>query len=139
MHCLDTNVVIAVLTGLQPRLTERFRRALTQDTLALPAIALFELQYGAAKSDRRAENEDRLATFLSAPIAILPFDAEDAADAAEAGDMRAALSKAGTPIGPYDLLIAAQARRRGAILATANVREFARVPRLKVEDWASGE
>ncbi len=136
MHCLDTNVVIAVLTGLQPRLTERFRRALTQDTLALPAIALFELQYGAAKSDRRAENEDRLATFLSAPIAILPFDAEDAA---EAGDMRAALSKAGTPIGPYDLLIAAQARRRGAVLVTANVREFARVPRLKVEDWASGE
>jgi len=49
------------------------------------------------------------------------------------------LSKAGTPIGPYDLLIAAQARRRGAILVTANVREFGRVPRLKVEDWASVE
>jgi tRNA(fMet)-specific endonuclease VapC len=76
------------------------------------------------------------ATFLSAPIAFLPFDAEDAA---EAGDIRAALSKAGTPIGPYDLLVAAQARRRGAFLATANVREFARVPRLEVEDWASVE
>jgi tRNA(fMet)-specific endonuclease VapC len=102
----------------------------------LPAITLFELQYGVAKSERRAENEDRLAIFLGAPIAVLPFDADDAR---EAGEIRAALSKAGTPIGPYDLLIAAQARRRGAVLVTANVREFARVPRLKTEDWALPE
>jgi len=44
-----------------------------------------------------------------------------------AGDRRAALETAGTPIGPYDLLIAAQALRSGATLITANVSEFARV------------
>jgi tRNA(fMet)-specific endonuclease VapC len=64
----------------------------------------------------------------------LPFEIEDAE---EAGDIRAALERAGTPIGPYDILIAAQARRRGAILVTANEHEFARVPGLMVEDWSS--
>jgi tRNA(fMet)-specific endonuclease VapC len=62
-----------------------------------------------------------------------PFEPEDAE---EAGDIRAALERSGTPIGPYDTLIAAQARRRGALLVTANRREFARVPGLRSEDWA---
>ena len=89
---------------------------------------------GSASSDRRRENDERLAVFLRAPIAILPFDAEDAR---EAGDIRAALAKAGTPIGPYDILIAAQARRRGATLLTANEGELTRVPGLQTEDWAA--
>jgi PIN domain len=61
----------------------------------------------------------------------------DSEDAEEAGDIRAALERAGTPIGPHDILIAAQARRRSAVLITANEREFVRVPGLKTEDWAS--
>ena len=65
---------------------------------------------------------------------VLPFDAEDAA---HAGDIRAHLERKGTPIGPYDYLIAAQARRRGATLVTANRREFERVPGLMVADWAA--
>ena len=133
MHCLDTNAAIAVLKGQPARLTERYRHAIAAGTVALPAIALFELQYGVAKSDRRAANESRLTVFLSAPIVVWPFDAEDAR---EAGDIRAALHKAGTPIGPYDILIAAQARRRDAVLVTANAREFVRVPGLMTEDWA---
>jgi tRNA(fMet)-specific endonuclease VapC len=52
-----------------------------------------------------------------------------------AGDIRADLEKAGTPIGHYDILIAAQARRHGATLVTANAREFARVPGLLVANW----
>ena len=134
MHCLDTNVVIAILKGRPPRLLDRFEIEFARDAIVLPAITLFELEYGAAKSDRRRENDERLATFLRAPIAILPFDADDAR---EAGDIRAALAKAGTPIGPYDILIAAQARRRGATLVTANAREFARVPGLQTQDWAA--
>jgi tRNA(fMet)-specific endonuclease VapC len=51
-------------------------------------------------------------------------------------DTNAVIAAAGTPIGQYDTLIAAQARRRGALLVTANRREFARVPGLRVEDWA---
>jgi tRNA(fMet)-specific endonuclease VapC len=133
MVCLDTNVVIKILRAESP-LIERFQRALTGSDVALSSIVLFELQYGVAKSDRRSANEERLAVFLTAPIAILPFDADDAR---EAGEIRAHLSKEGTPIGPYDLLIAAQARRRGAVLATGNTGEFARVPRLQIEDWAA--
>jgi tRNA(fMet)-specific endonuclease VapC len=101
---------------------------------ALPTIVLFELRYGIAKSARPQDNAERLATFLELPIAILPFEPDDAE---EAGDIRAALEPAGTPIGPYDILIAAQARRRGATLVTAKLREFARVPRLKTEDWTA--
>jgi tRNA(fMet)-specific endonuclease VapC len=73
---------------------------------------------------------------LSGPIEVLPFEP---ADADEAGDIRATLERAGTPIGPYDVLVAAQARRHDALLVTANTREFARVPRLKLEDWAMTE
>lgn len=65
---------------------------------------------------------------------IWPFESEDAE---EAGDIRAVLERAGTPIGPYDVLIAAQARRRAALLVTANEREFARVPGLRTENWAA--
>ena len=67
------------------------------------------------------------------PGSISPrFDCEDAR---EAGEIRAVLEASGQPIGPYDTLIAAQARRRRATLATLNVREFERVPGLRVEDW----
>jgi len=65
---------------------------------------------------------------------VLPFEVEDASHAA---DIRAELEKAGTPIGPYDSLIAAQARRRGAALVTLNSREFERVPGLLVVNWTA--
>jgi tRNA(fMet)-specific endonuclease VapC len=71
--------------------------------------------------------------FLSLDVMPWPFEPEDAE---EAGDTGAALQRAGTPIGPYDVLVAAQARRRGTVLITANEREFARVAGLKTEDWA---
>ena len=134
MIYLDTNVVIGCLTGRLPALAERLERELLTDDIALPTIVLFELQYGIAKSARPQDNAERLATFLELPIVILPFES---GDAEEAGDIRAALERAGTPIGPYDILIAAQARRRSATLVTANLREFAHVPRLKTEDWTA--
>jgi tRNA(fMet)-specific endonuclease VapC len=83
----------------------------------------------ATKHSRRA-----LEIFLSAGFDQPPFDIEDAR---EAGEIRAVLEASGQPIGPYDTLIAAQARRRRATLATLNVREFERVPGLRVEDWAA--
>ena len=134
MTCLDTNVVIAFLKGQPASLVRRFEDTVANDMCMLPAITLFELHYGVAKSARRRENQERLAVFLQLPLTVLPFDTEDAE---EAGDIRAQLERAGTPIGPYDLLIAAQARRRNAVLVTANTREFTRVPRLRVEDWAA--
>src|SRR5215468_1339523 len=134
MYCLDTNAAIAILKGSPPQVIARMRHALAGDEVALSCVVLYELHDGAAKSARRTENEERLATLLGAPIAVLAFDAEDAR---EAGDIRAVLAKARTPIGPYDILIAAQARRRGATLVTAHKRQFARVPRLQVEDWTA--
>ena len=100
--------------------------------IALPVIALFEMRYGFAKSSRRDHNERLLERFLGLGIEVLPFDDEDAA---HAGDIRAALESRGTPIGPFDYLIAAQARRRGIALVTLNRHEFDRVPGLIVVDW----
>jgi tRNA(fMet)-specific endonuclease VapC len=132
MICLDTNVVIAVLKQEPAHLLDRFTRELLQGTLALSSMVLFEIHYGIANSARRKENTDRLAIFLQAPIEVLAFGPQDAE---EAGDLRAELQRAGRPIGPYDLLIAAQARRRAAKLVTANIGEFSRVPGLITEDW----
>jgi tRNA(fMet)-specific endonuclease VapC len=135
MICLDTNAVIAVLNDQSSPVRRRIDAAISAgDTFALSAVVLFELRYGAAKSARPERNARRIEDFLAGPIEVLSFGPEDAD---EAGDIRAALERAGTPIGPYDVLIAAQARLRHALLVTANAREFVRVPRLRCEDWAA--
>jgi tRNA(fMet)-specific endonuclease VapC len=135
MICLDSNVIISLIYHREPRVRDRFEAQLTIDTpIVLPAICLFEMRYGYAKSDRRASSELQLEWILSRGVAIAPFGAEDAA---HAGDIRAALEAKGTPIGAYDCLIAGQARSRGATLVTANTREFDRVPGLQIMDWAA--
>jgi tRNA(fMet)-specific endonuclease VapC len=135
MICLDTNIATYVINRRVPvvrlRLAEQLRLA---TEIGLPAIALFELRYSHARSNRQAESDRLLAEFLAPGIAVLPFDTEDAA---HAGDIRAYLETKGTPIGADDCLIAAQARRRGATLVTANLRDFARVPGLMVMDWVA--
>ena len=134
MICLDTNAVIDVLNNASSLVRLRIHRTIGMDRhIAISSIVLFELRYGAMKSARPERNVRRIADFLVGPIAVLPFEP---GDAEEAGDIRAAVERAGTSIGPYDLLIAAQARRRGALLVTANTREFARVPGLEIEDCA---
>lgn len=133
MLCLDTNIVIGLLTGRQPAFRRRYNEErLAEGRLTLSAIVLFELRFGAANSERPERNGRVLDEFLAAGIEIFAFDAEDAA---EAGAIRAHLKREGTPIGPFDILIAAQARRRQAALVIANVKEFARVPGLSVIDW----
>jgi len=137
MICLDTNAVIAVLNHPTSPVRTRIDAAIGLGRpLAISSIVLFELRYGAAKSARPERNAQRIIDFLSGPIEVLPFAP---ADTEEAGDIRAELERAGTPFGSYDILVAAQARRRDALLVTANEREFARVPRLKLEDWAMPE
>lgn len=135
MICLDTNAVITIFNQRGSRVEARLRTALKAgNPVAISALVLFELGYGAAKGARTERNLDRIKDFLAAPIQVLPFDDEDAG---QAGEIRAALERAGTPVGAYDILIAAQARRRGALLVTANMSEFTRVPGLKTEDWAT--
>jgi len=135
MICRDTNAVIASLDQPASPVRARINKTLADGIpVSVPSMVLFELWYVIAKSIYRQRNADQFADFRAGPGQILNCDADDAR---EAGDVRAALERVGTPIGPYDILIAAQARRRGATLVTANAREFARVPGLKTEDWAA--
>jgi tRNA(fMet)-specific endonuclease VapC len=134
MICLDTNAVIAAINGRKPDVRRRSEAAIAVGApIGVPTIVLFEMRYGFAKSGRPRENAAMLAAFLTLDVILWPFEP---GDAEEAGDIRAELERVGRPIGPYDLLIAAQARRRGALLVTANTGEFTRVPGLRTEDWA---
>jgi tRNA(fMet)-specific endonuclease VapC len=135
---LDTNVVIALLNNRPALVRERFEAARFETTRSAPMcmsmVVYHELMYGAAASERRQDNEQKLALFIaSSGLVILPFEEPDAREAA---DIRAYLRKTAMLIGPYDVLIAAQARRAGATLVTANGREFNRVRGLVVVDWA---
>jgi tRNA(fMet)-specific endonuclease VapC len=132
---LDTNVAIALLNRRESRVRERFDATRLAGTpLCLSTIVYHELMYGAAHSERRGANENKIALFIaSGGLTLLPFEQ---ADAREVADIRAHLRRQATPIGPYDALIAGQARRAGASLVTANAKEFNRVPGLIVVDWA---
>jgi tRNA(fMet)-specific endonuclease VapC len=134
MISLDTNAVIAAINRRLPSVRPRLEAAIVAgEPVGISAIVLFELRYGIIKSARPQENRAILKAFLALDVTPWPFEPEDAE---EAGEIRAELERRGTPIGPYDVLIAAQARRRGAVLITANTLEFARVPGLNIENWA---
>ena len=133
MICLDTNIITAAINQRAAAVRQRLMKTLHEGTIVgIPTVVLYELWYGIKKSARAQQNTDALDGFLALDVTPWPFEPEDAE---EAGDVRAALERLGTPIGPYDMLIAAQARRRGAILVSANKNEFARVPGLQTQDW----
>ena len=127
-YLLDTNAVIAMLRDSTSPPAQRARGERVGD-VAISAIVAHELFYGAFKS-QRAEHNVALVDALQ--FAVIEFDKEDAR---QAGAIRALLASKGTPIGPYDVLIAGQAIARGMILVTHNTEEFGRVPRLRFEDW----
>ena len=133
MLFLDTNVVIDVLGRNRPEVRRRFAEAKAAGAqIFVPSVVLFELRQGARLSAREFENNRGIDAMLADGIGVVPFDADDAEETA---GLSADLRKAGREIGPYDLLIAAQARRRGVTLVTHNLKEFARVPGLVVVDW----
>ena len=133
-YLLDTNACIALMRGNPPAVRARMEReSVDGSRLHLPAIAVFELWYGAAKSAHKEANARRLALLLDTLLSVVPFDE---GDARAAGQVRAALEQSGRPIGPYDILIAGQALARDLILVTANHREFDRIKGLRWEDWA---
>jgi tRNA(fMet)-specific endonuclease VapC len=124
---LDSNAVIALMKGQSGFLT-RLRQHQPRD-FGISAIVAHELFYGAYKGQRTAENMARVDALQ---FEVLDFDREDAR---QAGELRARLAAAGTPIGAYDVLIAGQALARALTLVTHNTGEFQRVPGLRVEDW----
>ena len=103
------------------------------DALAMSVVTLGELQHGAEKSQAR---DKALAVLqqLQAAIQVMPLAPTAGA---HYGQIRAALERAGQPIGNNDLWIAAHARAEGWVLVTNNEREFCRVPGLAVESWVA--
>lgn len=130
-YMLDTNICIYGMKNRPPQVEEAIRRGLDRG-ICISAITLAELEHGVQKSQSVAKNTEALLKFLTI-LEVLPFD--DRA-AVEYGKIQAFLQRNGTPIGTADALIAGHARAEGLILVTNNVREFARVPGLTVENWA---
>lgn len=130
LYLLDTNACIRILNDSSPKLTKRFRKTAPNQCF-LCSVVKSELLYGARNSQKAVSNLRVLEKFFD-PMESLPFD-DFAAE--KAGIIRAELKRAGTPIGPNDLLIAAIALAHGKILVTNNTREFGRIALLKLEDW----
>lgn len=130
-YMLDTNICIYLIKQKPPQVLEAFTE-LSFGDVGVSTITVAELQYGVQKSQRPEQNRQALQQFLM-PLIIVGFD-QDAAVAY--GAIRATLEQQGTPIGSLDMLIAAQAVSLGVTLVTNNLREFARVPDLKLVNWA---
>lgn len=124
---LDTNAVIAILNGNNQFITTM--KQYKPSDFVVSSIVMFELFYGAYKSQNIEKN---LAKIALLPFEILTFSEQDAQ---QAGEIRAKLAKQGTPIGTYDVQIAGQAIAQNLTLITHNVKEFQRVPNLRYEDW----
>lgn len=128
-YMLDTNICIYTIKSKPQQVRNAFNRHHGQ--LAISTVTLMELVYGAEKSAAPARNLAVVEGF-AARLEVLDYDQSGAAHTAQ---LRAELAKAGTPIGPYDQMIAGHARALGLVLVTNNLREFQRVPGLRVEDW----
>jgi tRNA(fMet)-specific endonuclease VapC len=127
---LDTNICIYIIKQQPAAVLKRFLEFQVGD-IGISSITLSELRYGVAKSTHREKNAKALDEFII-PLEIICFD-EQAAQVY--GDIRAALEKAGNPIGSMDMLIAAHAASLGIPLVTNNTREFKRIPDLTILDW----
>ncbi len=129
-YLLDTNVCIRLIDNSSPAVINRLADKQPED-IFISAITQLELYYGAYRSLQTERNLEILQRFFSQfNICFL-----DSASAMIAGKIRADLAAIGTPIGPYDLQIAASAIARNFILVTHNTREFSRVKGLQLEDW----
>ena len=129
-YMLDTNIVIYTIKNRPQLVREAFKRH--QGQMCISTVTVGELIFGA---ERSAQPERNLADIegLIARMEVSPFDATAAT---HFGQLRAELYKSGQPIGPYDMMTAGHARSLGLILVTNNIKEFDRVPGLRLENWA---
>lgn len=103
------------------------------EEFALSSIVVYELLYGVEKSQHQERNRLKIEGFLEC-FNLVHFDCQASKIAAV---LAAELESKGTPIGAYDVFIAAHAMSLDVTLVTHNVREFSRVPNLRIEDWVS--
>lgn len=131
MYVLDTNTLIYFFRG-EGRVAERLLST-PPSKIALPSVVYYELKVGILKSNSPEKRIDQLRAIKNS-VLFLEFGEKEADEAAR---IRTQLESTGSPIGPYDLLIAGITRSNGGILITRNMNEFSRVPHLEVEDWYS--
>ena len=131
-YMLDTNICIYIMKRRPQKVIQKFREV-ADDGVCISAITLAELEYGMKHSANPIKNEQSLLRFLL-PLNILPFGANAAT---EYGAIRDYLQRKGTPIGPLDMLIAGHPKAENQILVTNHVKEFERVPNLKIENWVA--
>jgi len=129
MYVLDTNILIYFFKGLAG-VPQKLMSVSPKD-IGIPTVVIYELEYGITKSSSPKKRQQQLAELCSL-VNVMPFGREEARLTA---DIKARLEKKGTPIGPYDLLIAGTAVSNNAVLVTNNVKEFSRVPKLQIENW----
>ena len=128
MYALDTNTLIYFFKGQGQVAAHLLSRS--PETIAVPAIVQYDIETGIVKSDDAKQRTRQFHDFLEI-VTILPFDSKAALESAH---IRADLERQGTPIGPYDILIAGTALTHDATLVTHNRREFSRVEHLNIED-----
>ena len=128
-YVLDTNTLIYFFKGLGD--VSKHMLAQSPSELSIPAVVLFELEVGIAKSTSPDKRKSHLQE-ITALVNVLPFGIAESRSAAQ---IRVELEKQGLPIGPYDVLIAATALANNTILITHNQKEFGRIEGLKIEDW----
>jgi len=129
-YLLDTNIVIYTMKNRPQQVKRRFQQHHGQ--MGISAVTLGELVFGAEHSQDVERNLADIEA-MAARLEVVPFDNKAAY---HFGRIRAELYRTGQPIGPYDMMIAGQARAMGLILATNNVKEFERVQGLLLEDWS---
>lgn len=128
-YLLDTNICIFTIKERPETVRARFIEE--SGRLAISSVTWMELMYGVERSQQKTRNRQVAQNFANR-LTLLDYDHTAAAHTAE---IRAELARLGTPIGPYDQMIAGHARSRGLVLVTNNTKEFERVPGLMIEDW----
>ena len=129
MYILDTNTLIYFFKGIG-KVADNLLAVSPKD-IGIPAVVLYELEYGISRSTSPQKRKKQLEE-LCALVEVLNFGSEEAKASAK---IRAALEKKGTPIGPYDVMIAGTALGKQGILVTSNTKEFRRVPGRKLIHW----
>jgi len=130
IRLLDTNTCIYFLNRASERIIAQFKK-LSPSEVKLSSITVAELYFGAEKSKAKRKNWQIVESFVST-FETVSFDEKCSKLYAK---IRASLEKAGTPIGPMDLLIASISLANGFILVTNNTKEFSRLKKLKLENW----
>lgn len=127
---LDTTVLSDFTRGVAAVLARL--KSTSKGDAAICTVTAMEIEYGLMLNPARARKIEPMIRFLLQDLQVLAYEPEDATATAA---IRAALAKRGTPIGPYDVMIAGTALRRGLVMVTSNGSEFERINGLVLEDW----